>query len=150
MKNFILAIAAVFVSFAPPSENRMTVYLIGDSTMCEYGPERAPVTGWGMPFRYFFDSTVIIYNHARGGRSTRTFLSENRWQPIAEKLQEGDYVLIQFGHNDEAKEEKYRDRYTPGRGLQNKPGKIYRGCKSQKSNPCADYTSNEDAFQYGR
>ena len=87
--------------------------MIGDSTMCIYGADRSPLTGWGMPFADFFDSSVTINNHARGGRSTRTFLSENRWQPIFDSLQEGDYVLIQFGHNDEAKEEKYKDRYTP-------------------------------------
>jgi acetyl esterase/lipase/lysophospholipase L1-like esterase len=66
-----------------------------------------------MPFVHFFDSTVQVKNHAKGGRSTRTFISENRWQPIVDSLQEGDYVFIQFGHNDEAKEEKYKDRYTP-------------------------------------
>ena len=81
--------------------------------MCEYEPERAPLTGWGMPFKYFFDSTVTIENRARGGRSTRTFINEGLWQPIADHLKEGDYVLMQFGHNDEAKEEKYKDRYTP-------------------------------------
>ena len=81
--------------------------------MCTYEHSRAPLTGWGMPFAQFFDSTVVIDNRARGGRSTRTFISENRWQPIADSLNLGDYVLIQFGHNDEAKEEKYKDRYTP-------------------------------------
>lgn len=65
-----------------------------------------------MPFKNYFDSTVVIENRARGGRSTRTFIGENRWQPIADSLSEGDYVIIQFGHNDEAKEEKYKDRYT--------------------------------------
>jgi lysophospholipase L1-like esterase len=96
---------------APPKKIR--VWLIGDSTMCLYETSRAPLTGWGMPFARFFDSSVIIDNRARGGRSTRTFINDNRWQPIADSLQEGDYVLIQFGHNDEAKEEKYKDRYTP-------------------------------------
>ena len=88
------------------------MWLIGDSTMCPYEPNRAPLTGWGMPFANFFDSTVNIQNKAKGGRSTRTFLSENRWQPIVDSLHAGDYVLMQFGHNDEAKEEKYKDRYT--------------------------------------
>ena len=112
MRLFLfLALAALAFSF-PPKE-KITVYLIGDSTVCDYEPQRAPLTGWGMPFRHFFDSAVIVTNHARGGRSTRTFLSENRWHPIVENLKEGDYVLIQFGHNDEAKEERYKDRYTP-------------------------------------
>lgn len=109
-----MLVAILFATaFVLPPKQRIKVYLIGDSTMCEYEPSRAPLTGWGMPFSYFFDSTVIIDNRARGGRSTRTFISENRWKPIADSLQEGDYVLIQFGHNDEAKEEKYKDRYTP-------------------------------------
>jgi len=103
----------VLLAFSFPQKKKIKVYLVGDSTMCEYDVKRAPLTGWGMPFKYFFDSTVVIDNRAKGGRSTRTFLSESRWQPVADSLQEGDYVLIQFGHNDEAKEEKYKDRYTP-------------------------------------
>ncbi len=102
----------LLMAFALPPKKHIKVWLIGDSTVCTYEPSRAPLTGWGMPFAYFFDSTVTIDNRARGGRSTRTFISENRWQPIADSIQEGDYVLIQFGHNDEAKEPKYADRYT--------------------------------------
>ena len=107
------SVAIVLLSFVIPVHKKMKIWMIGDSTMCLYGPERAPITGWGMPFADFFDSSVTIENKARGGRSTRTFLSENLWQPVADNLSAGDYVFIQFGHNDEAKEEKYKDRYTP-------------------------------------
>src|SRR6195952_2099649 len=114
IRSLVTGMSVLFLlSFSGPVKKKIKVYLIGDSTMCLYEPSRAPLTGWGMPFVNFFDSTVTIDNRARGGRSTRTFISENRWQPIADSLQEGDYVLIQFGHNDEAKEEKYKDRYTP-------------------------------------
>jgi lysophospholipase L1-like esterase len=109
----ILFVFAAVVAFVLPPAKKIRVYMIGDSTMCDYDPVRAPLTGWGMPFRNFFDTCVEVKNHARGGRSTRTFLSENRWAPVVDSLQAGDYVLIQFGHNDEAKEEKYKDRYTP-------------------------------------
>jgi lysophospholipase L1-like esterase len=112
-KYFLLLFLFLMMAFAFPEKKKIRVWMIGDSTMCQYEANRAPLTGWGMPFAGFFDSTVTIENKARGGRSTRTFISENRWQPIADSLQEGDYVLIQFGHNDEAKEEKYKDRYTP-------------------------------------
>ena len=113
MASKLLILAAfLFFDFVSPKKP-VRVYLIGDSTMCDYDVKWAPLTGWGMPFRYFFDSSVTIENRARGGRSTRTFISENRWQPIADSLMEGDYVLMQFGHNDEAKEEIYKDRYTP-------------------------------------
>ena len=75
--------------------------MIGDSTMSIKLPEKRPETGWGMPFATFFDNTVTIVNRAMNGRSTRTFISENRWQPIVDTLKAGDYVFIQFGHNDE-------------------------------------------------
>ncbi|TDO22791.1 rhamnogalacturonan acetylesterase [Pedobacter duraquae] len=91
----------------------VTVWMIGDSTMCLYEPSRAPITGWGMPFATFFTKELKFENRAKGGRSTRTFISEDRWRPIADSIAAGDYVLMQFGHNDEAKEEKYKDRYTP-------------------------------------
>lgn len=60
-----------------------------------------PETGWGMPFAYFFDSTVVVDNRAQNGRSSRTFIEENRWVPVVNALKPGDYVIIQFGHNDE-------------------------------------------------
>ncbi|PTQ95519.1 lysophospholipase L1-like esterase [Mucilaginibacter yixingensis] len=95
----------------PPRKTK--IYMIGDSTMCLYGTRQFPITGWGMPFADYFDPTVTIDNRAKGGRSTRTFLEENRWQPIADSLQPGDYVIMQFGHNDEAKEPQFAARYTP-------------------------------------
>jgi len=97
-------------AFKTESSTKITVYLIGDSTMSVKEKKAYPETGWGMPFATFFDTTVVVDNRAKNGRSTRTFLSENRWQPIVDQLQEGDYVFIQFGHNDESKEKV--DRYT--------------------------------------
>jgi len=88
-----------------------TVYMIGDSTMSDKPLDDNPERGWGQMLQKFFDSTVTVENHAMNGRSTRSFLAENRWQPVLEKLRPGDYVFIQFGHNDE-KPEKV-DRYTP-------------------------------------
>ena len=107
-----LALALALCSFALLRRENITVYLIGDSTVCTQPVSQAPVTGWGTPFATFFDQSVKVENHARGGRSTRTFISENRWQAVADALKPGDYVFIQFGHNDEAKEEQYRERYT--------------------------------------
>ncbi len=106
----IIGMIAGMAFLVPPK--KIKVYMIGDSTMCNYPVRQLPVTGWGMPFANYFDSTVVIDNRAKGGRSTRTFLEEKRWQPIADSLDAGDYVFIQFGHNDEAKEPQYADRYT--------------------------------------
>ena len=82
---------------------KIKVYLIGDSTMAKKNTSAYPETGWGMPFIHFFDSTVEIENHARNGASTKTFISEGRWQPVYENMKDGDYVLVQFGHDDEVK-----------------------------------------------
>ncbi len=110
MLQMILVFTAM--AFATPP-GKIRVWLIGDSTVCDQPLDRAPVTGWGTPFAGFFDSTVSVINKARGGRSTRTFISEGRWKEVADSLHEGDWVLMQFGHNDEAKEPQYQDRYTP-------------------------------------
>jgi lysophospholipase L1-like esterase len=116
MKNILLKCSLavsllVLMSFLLPPK-KIKVYMIGDSTMCNYGIRQLPINGWGMPFANYFDASVTIDNRAKGGRSTRTFLEENRWQPIADSLNAGDYVLIQFGHNDESKEPQYAARYT--------------------------------------
>ncbi|NML63698.1 rhamnogalacturonan acetylesterase [Hymenobacter sp. RP-2-7] len=107
----LLPLLAMLLAAAPAVPPPLHLYLIGDSTMADKVAGAFPETGWGMPLRTFFDSTVVVDNRAKNGRSTRTFLAENRWQPIVDALQPGDYVLIQFGHNDEATQ--YPDRYTP-------------------------------------
>ena len=78
-----------------------TVYMIGDSTMANKQPDKFPETGWGMPFSKMFDDNISVDNRSMNGRSTKSFINEKRWQPIVDALKEGDYVLIQFGHNDE-------------------------------------------------
>lgn len=132
---FVLSAILLMSFFITTQKKKIKVYLIGDSTMCNYETNRLPLMGWGMPFRYFFDSTVEIDNRARGGRSTRTFIGENRWQPIADSLQEGDYVLIQFGHNDEAKEEKYKERYTSVPDYKTNLIKFITGSRAKKAIP---------------
>ncbi|MFC4231147.1 rhamnogalacturonan acetylesterase [Parasediminibacterium paludis] len=82
-------------------QKHTTVYLIGDSTMANKQPNKFPETGWGMPFSNMFNADVTIDNRAMNGRSTKSFMNEKRWQPIVDALKEGDYVFIQFGHNDE-------------------------------------------------
>ena len=91
----------IFMAFTQAGPEEITVYLIGDSTMSIKDEDKYPETGWGMPFVHFFDSTVTVDNRARNGRSTRTFMEEGRWKPVVENLEKGDWVFIQFGHNDE-------------------------------------------------
>lgn len=97
---------------APQAPHRITIHLAGDSTMAPKLAEKRPETGWGEMLQDFFDTaTVRVENHARNGRSTRTFITEGLWKQIVDSLHAGDYVFIQFGHNDESKEKT--DRYTP-------------------------------------
>jgi lysophospholipase L1-like esterase len=112
MKRFLIAALSfiLLTAFIAIDKKRTKIYLVGDSTISIKEVRAYPETGWGMPFAYFFDSTIEVDNRAKNGRSTRTFISENLWQPVSDALQPGDYVFIQFGHNDESKEKT--DRYT--------------------------------------
>jgi lysophospholipase L1-like esterase len=101
-KLLILLGAVLLLSFSMPSR-KIKIYLVGDSTMSEKEVRAYPEMGWGVPFAYFFDESVVVDNRAKNGRSTRSFIEENRWQPIVDSLREGDYVFVQFGHNDESK-----------------------------------------------
>lgn len=82
---------------------QIKVYLVGDSTMSVKKISKYPEAGWGMPFAIFFDESVTVDNRAQNGRSTKSFIAEGRWKSITDSLKEGDYVFIQFGHNDEVK-----------------------------------------------
>lgn len=102
MKKIAFFIAIIIsLSFSIMQKKKTTIWMIGDSTMAVKEKKYYPETGWGMPFVQFWDSTVTIENRAKNGRSTKSFLKENLWKPVFDELQEGDYVFIQFGHNDE-------------------------------------------------
>ena len=110
MKFIFAAMIALAFSVTVPAQ--ITIYLAGDSTCADKLPEKRPETGWGEMLQQYLDpKKVKIENHAQNGRSTKTFISEGRWQAIVDKLQRGDWVFVQFGHNDESKEKG--ERYTP-------------------------------------
>ena len=75
-----------------------TLFIAGDSTAAK-GSENS--MGWGMPFAdYFYPAKTNVVNRARGGRSSRTFITEGLWDELLAQVKTGDFVLIQFGHND--------------------------------------------------
>ncbi len=88
-----------------------TIWLCGDSTMAIKDTKAYPETGWGMPFVHFWQPSVAVRNLAKNGRSTKTFRSELLWKHVTDSAKKGDYVFIQFGHNDEAKDKV--ERYAP-------------------------------------
>lgn len=91
-------------------DKKITVYLAGDSTVSNYPDNMAPRTGWGQVLPSFFDDRVRIKNRAVPGRSSKSFIMEGRLAGILKQIHKGDYLFIQFGHNDE----KFKDstRYT--------------------------------------
>lgn len=106
LSRFFAGLCALLLLAFVTAERPVTVYLVGDSTMANKQQRYYPEAGWGMPFAYFFKPSVKVDNRAMNGRSTRTFIEEGRWKAVVDSLQEGDYVLIQFGHNDEVKTKK--------------------------------------------
>ncbi|SMF17243.1 Lysophospholipase L1 [Alteromonadaceae bacterium Bs31] len=104
----LLALYSLFsASFASA-----TIFIAGDSTAARY--DQADQQGWGALLQDYLDSTSAkVDNRARGGRSTRTYISEGSWQTLVDDVQAGDVVLIQFGHNDASKiNDKRRARGT--------------------------------------
>ena len=104
MRKLIVALMLLSVAFGCTMEKRekITIYTIGDSTVRNgRGDGLGGLWGWGDPFVQYFDtSKVEVKNHAMGGTSTRTYRAEGLWQEVLDELQPGDYVFMQFGHND--------------------------------------------------
>ncbi|WP_306419764.1 pectate lyase [Salinimicrobium profundisediminis] len=101
MKNLFLFLV-IFCSISVVAQEKPTLYLIGDSTMSDKkDPEKNPEHGWGQMLPELMTSEINIQNHAVNGRSTRSFIAEGRWEKVREQLKPGDFVLIQFGHNDQ-------------------------------------------------
>jgi len=105
-KTVVLLFILSLLSFMLPEKKKLKIFLAGDSTISIKEPRYYPETGWGMPFVYFWDSTVTVVNKAKNGRSTSSFRNEGLWKQIMEECSEGDYVFVQFGHNDEVPTKK--------------------------------------------
>src|SRR5215218_2964461 len=133
MKKLFYAVGFLFLTaFILPQKNKTKVYLVGDSTIAKKEIKAYPETGWGMPFTNFFDSTIEVDNRAKNGRSTKSFMAEGLWKPIVENLSEGDYVFIQFGHNDEV---KTKATYTTEEEFTKNLAQYINETKSKGANP---------------
>ena len=98
----LLVAAFILCSAFRADKPVVTVFMIGDSTMANKKLDGGnPERGWGMVLPGFFSEDIRIDNHAANGRSSRSFISEGRWEKVISKVKKGDYVFIQFGHNDE-------------------------------------------------
>lgn len=134
MKKSLIAIATLLLfSFMVDKPKKTTIFLAGDSTMSIKETKAFPETGWGMPFVYFWDSSINVVNTAKNGRSTKSFILEGIWQSIINQAADGDYVMIQFGHNDEVKEKT--DRYTTPDEYKNNLTKFIKETREKKAIP---------------
>lgn len=101
MKTKLLGVTFVLAAFMMMSAGTIKVHTCGDSTMAPYDESATVTRGWGMYLQQFLDGVTSV-NYARGGRDTRGFYYEaDRWGVVKNNLQPGDYVIIQFAHNDE-------------------------------------------------
>lgn len=107
-KIFLLLGLMSFAAFKK-EDKKPTFFIIGDSTV--RNPNR-PQCGWGELINLYFDSTKIdILNKAMAGRSTRTFIKEGRWDTVLNRMQKGDYLIMQFGHNEGSKPDTSKAGY---------------------------------------
>ena len=110
--NRLIASASILIivsSFVISEKDKPTLYIIGDSTVRN---TNRPQCGWGEMISVFFDTSKIsISNQAMAGRSTRTFIKEKRWERVLSTLKPGDYVIMQFGHNEGSKPDTSRAGY---------------------------------------
>lgn len=101
-KVFFGVIALIMLTMSFSHEPEFTVFMIGDSTMANKDTTGGKQErGWGMVLQQYFDNHVVVDNHAVNGRSSKSFIGEGRWDKVLAKIKPGDYVFIQFGHNDE-------------------------------------------------
>lgn len=97
----LVVAAAFFLLNGKPAQPPIRIHIIGDSTMADYVENTTRTRGWGEMLQEFFTPRVEVVNYARGGRSSHSFYKEGRWKLVTDSLRAGDYVFIQFAHNDE-------------------------------------------------
>ncbi len=102
-------LSAVLLCGSLPVSEKIIIYMIGDSTMADKVLDKQnPERGWGQYLPSCFDKEVEVRNYAQNGRSTRSFVSRGLWTQVESRLSEGDYLFLQFGHNDQKQDDPER------------------------------------------
>ena len=114
LSSLLVALALPAMAVAQVPSDTITVFMVGDSTMADKPLDKEnQERGWGQMLPIILEGAIKVDNHAVNGRSSKSFIDEGRWDKVREQIRPGDYVIIQFGHNDE--KAKSPDRYTvPG------------------------------------
>jgi lysophospholipase L1-like esterase len=134
MKALALFVTILVFSSLSFAQTPATIFLAGDSTMAPKLVERRPETGWGEKLQeHFKDGKVVVDNRALNGRSTKSFIAEGKWTALIDAVKKGDFVFIQFGHNDQAKDKG--ERYTPPDDFNRNLVKFVDEVRSKGANP---------------
>lgn len=130
---FLAMIIAMSAAAQAPSDT-ITVFMIGDSTMANKPLEKEnQERGWGQMLPIWLKGAIKVDNHAVNGRSSKSFIDQGRWDAVLAKIKPGDYVIIQFGHNDEKPKE---DRHTdPGSTFDANLAKFVTEARAKGANP---------------
>ncbi|MEN9918852.1 MAG: hypothetical protein RL662_1288 [Bacteroidota bacterium] len=147
MKYIIPILIGLAVLLSASKKRPVHLFMAGDSTMAikplyknvwdsianDSVQEPFLETGWGQVLPQFFNDKIVVDNYAKNGRSTRTFISEGLWDKLIKNVQQGDYVVIQFGHNDSSKDKV--DRYTSPEDYKNNLLRFINEVKAKGGNP---------------
>ena len=148
--GILFAAALLFSAGASRAQQRMRLFTIGDSTMSynnrPYDPAYDRGYGWGDALKRVFDTTRLeIHNCARSGRSSKSFIDEGLWDKVLAQLMPGDWLLIQFGGNDQKTDPKPRPRSaTISAALSARPAKKAPGPCWQRRSYAAASTRREN------
>ena len=131
----------------PASKYRVTIHLVGDSTCAYYPVGRSPLTGWGQVLKEFCKGDVRVNNQAYSGYSSTSYIYSKRWERLIDMVSPGDYVIIQFGHNDEKKGPRHADvKTTYPANLK----KFITEVRAKKANPVIATSISRCVFRKGR
>lgn len=134
MKRFCIGLSVLLLMAFGLPDQKVTVFMIGDSTMADKPLAGNPERGWGQLLPRFLSESVQVKNHAVNGRSTKSFIKEGRWDSVMKYLRKDDWVFIQFGHNDEKIEDS--SRYAaPKTGYRDNLIRFVKDARAKGANP---------------
>ena len=132
MKKILLLFFIPFLFSFQATPDKVHIYIAGDSTAQNYDTTKTLQRGWGQYLFLFFNDKVEVINKAKAGRSTKSFQDERRWSEIVTSLQKGDWVFIQFGHNDTSEKP---ERYASPEDYKKNLIKFVLDVRGKKANP---------------
>ena len=132
MKKILILFLVPFLFSFQTAPDKIHIYIAGDSTSQTYDTTKTLQRGWGQYLSSFFDDKVEVINKAKAGRSTKSFQDEGRWTEIVSSIRKGDWVIIQFGHNDTSDKP---ERHASPEDFKKNLIKFISDVRSKKANP---------------